>query len=147
MLREHRVARRTGNAATIRALERRIATIRHALRSNEALTRQRALVALAAENKPKIWGALRNKSNSSSLLPPMALVDYCRALVGGELDDAPPGAPVERPPAWLHAIHQDGGHPHVFSAHAVPLKVRCVNRIRECAAYNKALDWWLRLFW
>jgi hypothetical protein len=69
LLREHRVARRTGNAATIRALERRIATIRHAVRS-EALTRQRALVALAAENKSKIWGALRNKSNSSSLLPP-----------------------------------------------------------------------------
>jgi hypothetical protein len=43
--------------------------------------------------------------------------------------------------ALLHAIHQDGGHPQVFSAHTVPLKVRCVNSICECAADNKALEW------
>jgi hypothetical protein len=54
LLREHRNARRTGDISAIRALERRITTIRRALRAHEALTRQRALVALATENKSKI---------------------------------------------------------------------------------------------
>ena len=39
LLREHRSARRAGDVATIRALERRITTIRRALRAHEALTR------------------------------------------------------------------------------------------------------------
>jgi hypothetical protein len=52
---------------------------------------------LAAENKSKIWGALRSKCNTS--LPPLVLLDYCRALVGGEPAAAPPGAPIEQPPS------------------------------------------------
>jgi len=39
----------------------------------------------------------------------------------------------------LHAIHQDGGHPHVFSAYAIPLEIGCMSRIYGCASNNKAL--------
>jgi hypothetical protein len=40
--------------------------------------------------------------------------------------------------ALLHAIHQDGGHPHVFSAYAVPLEIGRMSRIHGCASNNKA---------
>jgi hypothetical protein len=41
--------------------------------------------------------------------------------------------------ALLHVIHQDGGHPHVFSAYAVPLEIWRMRRIYGCASNNKAL--------
>ena len=41
--------------------------------------------------------------------------------------------------ALLHIIHQDGGHPHVFSTYAVPLEIGRMSRIYGCASNNKAL--------
>ena len=40
--------------------------------------------------------------------------------------------------ALLHAVHNDGGRSHVFSAYAVPLEIGRMSRIHGCTSNNKA---------